>query len=433
MNRDTFTIGFMLFALFFGAGNLIYPPTLGIDAGTSYWAAISGFLLTGVGLPILAVTAISFVKDDARELANRVHPIFGLIFTSVVYLAIGPFFGIPRAATVGYEMSLEAFLDAPSPIVLFVFTLIFFVLVYFVSLNPSRMVDRIGQYLTPVLLLSIIALSIGALLLLDTPLDIPVEKYETSPFFTGFVEGYLTMDAIAALAFGIIVVNAFKERGITSKPNLVKSTLKAGLIAGIGLVAVYTALGWMGTKMASHGTYTNGGEILSSAAYVIFGNFGALLLGVIVVLACFTTSVGLVVAAGQFFMKILPLPYKWIILLVTLVSFAISNQGLNTIISVSVPVLTFVYPIAIVLILLTFMQKLFHNSKAVYRGAILLTVIVSLYDGLVAFGLELPRIAAFMEKLPFFEIGLGWVVPAAIGAVIGSFVSNDKKDTDAAS
>lgn len=131
MNKDTFTIGFMLFALFFGAGNLIYPPTLGIDAGTAYWAAISGFIITGVGLPILAVTAISFVKNDARELSDHVHPLFGLIFTSIIYLAIAPFFGIPRAATVAYEMSIEPFTKGSSPIALFIFTVIFFILVFY--------------------------------------------------------------------------------------------------------------------------------------------------------------------------------------------------------------------------------------------------------------------------------------------------------------
>lgn len=421
MKKDTFVIGFMLFALFFGAGNLIYPPTLGIDSGTSYWAAIAGFVITGVGLPILAVTAISFVKNDARELADRVHPLFGLIFTSVVYLAIGPFFGIPRAATVAFQMSVEPFTGSSSSIslILFIFTSIFFILVYVVSLNPSKMVDRIGQYLTPILLLAIIALSVGGFILLDSPVADPSTDYASSPFFTGFSEGYLTMDAIAALAFGIIVVNAFKERGITSQRELVKSTLKAGAITGTGLIIVYGSIGWIGTKMATVGTFENGGDILSSAAETMFGSFGALLLGVIVTLACFTTSVGLVVACGQFFSKITRFSYNWIIAFVTIVSYLTANQGLNTIISYSVPVLVFIYPIAIVLIILTFIEKLFHGAQAVFQGAILLTAVTSLYDGLVAFGVDLSSITPLMEKLPFFALGLGWIVPALIGGIVG--------------
>ncbi|MUK90692.1 branched-chain amino acid transport system II carrier protein [Ornithinibacillus sp. L9] len=419
MNKDTFTIGFMLFALFFGAGNLIYPPILGIESGTQYWSAIIGFVITGVGLPIVAITAISFVKNDARELADRVHPLFGLLFSAVIYLAIGPFFGIPRAATVGYEMSVVPFSGEGSNLTLFIFTVIFFSLVFLVSLNPSKMVNRIGQLLTPVLLFAILALSIGGFFLLDGHLGKPVEKYNTSPLFTGFVEGYLTMDAIASLAFGIIVVNAFKDRGVSNQRELIISTLKAGVITGIGLATVYTAIGWIGAKMASQGNFTNGGEILSSAATMIFGNFGSFVLGIIVTLACFSTSVGLVVALGQFFSKLTTLSYKWIILIVTIGSFIIANQGLNTIISYSVPVLVFIYPIAIVLILLTFMHRLFGGEKTVYRGAILFTAIISLYDGLIAYGLEMRHITEIMEKLPLFDIGLGWFFPAVIGGLLG--------------
>ncbi|HLS08647.1 branched-chain amino acid transport system II carrier protein [Lentibacillus sp.] len=418
MKKDTIIIGFMLFALFFGAGNLIYPPTLGIESGSSYWAAIAGFVITGVGLPILAVASVSYVKNDARELADRVHPLFGLVFTSLVYLAIGPFFGIPRAATVAFEMSIEPFTNATS-ILLFIFTTVFFLFVYIVSVNPSKMVDRVGQYLTPILLLAIIVLCIGGFLMLDSVSVNPADKYAETPLFTGFVEGYLTMDAIAALAFGIIVVNAFKDRGISTQKGLIQSTLKAGLVAGIGLTAVYTSMGWIGSKMASAGSFSNGGAILSGAADQMFGSFGALLLGIIVTLACFTTSVGLVVACGQFFHKLNGISYKWIITIVTLVSYLIANQGLNTIVSVSVPVLTFIYPIAIVLIILTFLNKWFDGSQAVYRGGILLTVVVALYDGITAFGFEMPVVTSAMQNLPFFSLGLGWIVPAIIGGMIG--------------
>lgn len=412
----------MLFALFFGAGNLIYPPTLGIDSGTSYIAAISGFVITGVGLPILAVSAISFVKDDPRELANRVHPWFGLFFTSLVYLAIGPFFGIPRAATVAYEMSINPFMSEANGRGLFIFTTLFFVLVYLVSLNPSKMVDRIGQVLTPILLLAIIIMSVGGFFLLKGPTETPHEKYASAPFFTGFIEGYLTMDAIAALAFGIIVVNAFKERGVTTQRNLVTSTLKSGVITGIALILVYASLGWIGVKMAAHDSFENGGEILSTATQIMFGNFGALLLGIIVTLACFTTSVGLVVATGQFFNKVAKIPYRWVILIVTGGSYLIANQGLDTIIAYSVPALVFIYPITIILVLLTLSQNVFNWTTAIYRGAVLFTALVSLYDGLKEFGYSLPTITPFMDKLPLAHVGLGWLFPSIVGAVIGGVI-----------
>lgn len=421
MNRDIFIIGFMLFSLFFGAGNLIYPPILGIEAGTAYWSAISGFIITGVGLPVLTVTAISFIKSDARELADRVHPLFGLVFTSIAYLTIGPFFGIPRAATVAYEMGIQPFTDH-SALILLAFTIIFFALVFWVSLNPTKMVDRIGQVLTPILILAIIALGIGSFLLLKNPLSAPIGQYAVMPFFTGFAEGYLTMDAIGALAFGIIVINAFKERGVIRQKDLITSTLKSGLVAGIALIVIYILIGLIGTEMAIHQPFRNGGEILSVAAYMIYGNFGTLLLGSIVVLACFTTTVGLVAACGQFFAKVTGLSYLNVILIVTIGGFIISNQGLDLIISYSTPVLVFIYPITIVLILLTFLYPFLKRPVYIYQGAILATAIISLHDSLVSFGVTMPVITAYMNMLPFATIGLGWLVPALIGGIIGKIL-----------
>ncbi|MYL40971.1 branched-chain amino acid transport system II carrier protein [Virgibacillus massiliensis] len=423
MSKDMFIIGFMLFALFFGAGNLIYPPVLGAEAGTSFVAAMTGFIITGIGLPIIAVTAISYVKNDARELGNHVHPLFGLLFTCLVYLAIGPFFGIPRAATVGYEMSVKPFLTDTSTQGLWLFTTIFFLATFLVSLNPSKLVDRIGQYLTPILFLAITILVIGGFAFFDQPLANPTGGYQDTPFFTGFIEGYLTMDAIAALAFGIIVVNTFKEKGITSRNAVILSTLKAGLVAGIGLIAVYASIGWLGAKFTEGEAYTNGGEILAQAASTLFGTTGTLLLGVIVTLACFTTSVGLVVATAQFFSKIIPLAYPWIASIITLISYLIANQGLDSIIRFSVPVLIFLYPIAIVLILLTFIHPLFKGRKAVYRGAIIFTSIFSLNDGLNELSVSLPYISNYITLLPLFDHGLGWVLPACVGGCIGYLVS----------
>ncbi|GAA0435898.1 branched-chain amino acid transport system II carrier protein [Lentibacillus halophilus] len=425
MKKDVWIIGFMLFALFFGAGNLIYPPTLGLESGTTYWAAIAGFIITGVGLPIMAVTAISTVKNGAAELADRVHPLFGAIFTAVVYLAIGPFFGIPRAATVAFEMSVEPFTSV-SPFLLFLFTIIFFLLVYLVSINPSKMADRIGEFLTPLLLLAIVILCIGGILLLDGGTQNPASAYATAPSFTGFVEGYLTMDAIGGLAFGIIVIQAFNDRGVSSRKQLISATLKAGVIAGIGLSCVYAALGWIGTRMGTSETFANGGDILAAAADTMFGHFGTMLLGIIVALACFTTSVGLVAACAQFFHKRTPLSYKQIAAVVTIVSFLIANQGLNTIIRVSVPVLTFIYPIVIVLIALTFLNRLFGGAAYVYRGAILMTGVVSLYDGLIDFGISMPALTSMMEHLPFFASGIGWLVPALIGGIGGYVIQRNR-------
>ncbi|WP_082232562.1 branched-chain amino acid transport system II carrier protein [Halobacillus massiliensis] len=422
--RDTVFIGFMLFALFFGAGNLIYPVSLGMEAGTSYWPAIIGFVLTGVGLPIITVAAISLVKNGAIELAGRVHPMFAIIFTSIIYLAIGPFFGIPRAANVGFEMGIAPWTGGITATGLLLFTIVFFILVFITSLNPSKLVDTVGQYLTPVLFIAIIGLVIGSFFLLDGQAQPPAEKYSSQPFSSGFIEGYLTMDAIAALAFGIIVITALRERGVTSPKEITYRSVQAGLVTAAGLTAVYICIGWIGTKMASEGTYESGSMVLSAAADLMYGNIGTLLIGVIVLLACFTTCVGLTVACGQFFSKRFSrFSYKAVITFITIVSFAISNLGLNEIIAYSVPVLVFLYPIAIVLVILTFIGRFFSHSPYIYRGVVFLTAVVSLYDGLVEFGLPMSFAEPFITSLPFAEFSLGWIIPALIGGLAGWVIS----------
>lgn len=421
-SRDIVFIGLMLFALFFGAGNLIFPPLLGQQAGENFWPAIMGFIVTGVGLPIVTVMAISLAKEGVQELANRIHPIFAIGFTVIVYLAIGPFFGIPRGANVAYEMGLKPFLSSTGSLSLFLYTFFFFLLVYWVSLNPSKLVDRIGSVLTPFLLGAIILLVGGSFFKLDAPLGGIEEKYVENPFITGFLEGYLTMDTIAALAFGIVVINAIQQKNVTDRKLIVRTTAKASVIAGLGLIFVYVTVGLLGAKMVSIGSYENGGEILTEAARYIFGPMGMVLLGLIVTLACFTTCVGLVAACSQYFSKLTPkLSYKRCVTLITLFSLMVANLGLSQIISISVPVLVVIYPLTIVLVFLAIFHRLFQGSRAVYGGSMLTTGLVSLYDGLKTLGFEVNVVSDLLQILPLYNDGLGWLLPAFIGG-IGGFI-----------
>ncbi|HZG70720.1 MAG TPA: branched-chain amino acid transport system II carrier protein [Chondromyces sp.] len=430
--KDILFIGLMLFALFFGAGNLIFPPFLGMEAGTSFWPAIIGFVVTGVSLPVLAVVAIALAKNGIMSIARTVHPIFGLIFTVAVYLAIGPFFGIPRGASVAYEMGVKPFQSADaSSLFLTLFMVFFFAIVYGLSLNPSKLVDRIGQLLTPDLLLAIAALCVTAFVRFDAPLQPPTEKYAETPFFKGFLEGYLTMDTIAALAFGIIVINALKEKGVKEKGQLIKATVSAGIVAGIGLTLVYGSVGWIGAKLASAGPFENGAIILTESAQLLFGPAGKVLLGAIVGLACLTTCIGLVSACSQFFHENWPkVSYKAFVGLLTLVSFLIANIGLDGIISISVPVLVMLYPFAIVLVGLTFLRPLFKGSRKVYVGAVLMTGIFSLNDGLAALGMKIEALEALLSIVPLYSVGLGWVLPAIAGGVIGWIIDQVCKSPD---
>ncbi|WP_078410365.1 branched-chain amino acid transport system II carrier protein [Priestia abyssalis] len=417
--KDTMFVGLMLFALFFGAGNLIFPPFLGQEAGKNFWPAIFGFIITGVGLPFLTVIAIALAKDGVKTLGNRVHPVFGLIFATAVYLSIGPFMGIPRGANVAFEMGIKPFLSGErSGIALLIFTILFFALVYWVSLNPSKLVDRIGSLLTPVLLAAIAFIGAGSLMKYNGPLGDTTAKYVASPVFSGFMEGYLTMDTIAALAFGIVVVTSIQSKGVTEQSLVVKAVVKAGLVAGIGLAAVYVVVGLLGAKM--NGTFDNGGAILTTAAKALYGQFGVMLLGLIVMLACFTTCVGLIVATSQYFEKLVPaVSYKTLVTVITAVSFLIANLGLNQIIALSVPVLIIIYPITIVLVGMSFFHKAFGGSRLVYAGALLGAGIVSLFDGLKMFGMAAEMAISLFEKIPLYGVGLGWFIPALAGGIVG--------------
>lgn len=421
--RETVTLGLMLFALFFGAGNMIFPPALGQAAGTNVWTAMLGFVVTGVGLPLLGVAAIGMTGGDLQTLAKRVHPLYGIVFTFIVYLAIGPFLAIPRTGTVAFEMGLLPFLSEgakASGVSLFLFTLVYFAVTFWLCLHPSKLMDRIGKVLTPALLLIIAIVCVQALLHPVGEVGKPSEAYQAAPFFKGFVEGYLTLDALAAMVFGIVVTSAIEGRGITERKKVTLSTLKAGMIAAVGLALVYLALGYLGATSISLGASDNGGTILTALVQRLFGPIGLLLLGMAVALACLTTSVGLVTACSHYFSQTVPrIPYKVMAAVLCLFSAAVANVGLTQLIAFSVPVLVAIYPLGIVLMLLSFLHKLFKGYRAVYAGASLATGAISLVDGAKQMGLPVEAVATLYASLPLYQEGIGWLLPAVIGAVVG--------------
>ncbi|MEI2400826.1 branched-chain amino acid transport system II carrier protein, partial [Paenibacillus phytohabitans] len=223
---DTLFIGFMLFSMFFGAGNLIFPPFLGAGAGTNFWSAMLGFIVTGVGLPVLVIFAVSLVKGGAQAMGDRVHPVFSTVFMVAVYLCIGPFLAIPRNANVAFEMGITPFLpeSTNTALILLLFSVIFFGVVYFISLNPSKMEQYMGRFIAPTLVVAIVILITVGLFKMDTPFLSPTEGYQSGAFFTGFLEGYNTMDALASLAFGIVILNAIQKRGIQNRSQLTQYT-----------------------------------------------------------------------------------------------------------------------------------------------------------------------------------------------------------------
>ncbi|MED3983996.1 branched-chain amino acid transport system II carrier protein [Peribacillus simplex] len=425
--------GLMLFALFFGAGNLIFPAMLGQSAGTNLWSASLGFIITGVGLPFITILAFGFSgKNDVQSLASRAHPLFGIIFTVVLYLSLGPLFALPRTGSVSYEIGIKPFLSNDVGFLpLLIFTIIYFGIACLLSINPSKMLDIVGKILTPLLLIFIGILIVVAIINPMGEIQSPTAKYSDNSFFNGFKEGYLTMDTLAGFAFGIIVINAIKDKGITSRKEVLGFCMKAGLIAATLLVIVYTSITYVGaTSVEKLGQLGNGGDVLAQASNHFFGPAGAVLLGLIVIAACLTTSIGLITACSTYFNKILPtVSYKSYVVIFSVFSAAVANVGLAKLISITVPVLTALYPVAIILIVLTFFHSFFKGKSEVYLGSLLLTAIISVMDGIVASGIKMEVVSdLFTQYLPLYSVGVGWVIPAIIGGVLGYMIYLIKGD-----
>ncbi|MDR7237964.1 branched-chain amino acid transport system II carrier protein [Neobacillus drentensis] len=432
-----FVIGVMLFALFFGAGNLIFPAALGQNAGSNVWMAVTGFLITGIGLPFLGILAMGLSgSKNLEELASRVHPLYGIIFTSLLYLTIGPFFAAPRTGAVAYDIGIAPFVnEGYGQIGLIVFTALFFIVTLWFSLNPAKLVDRVGKILSPAIIVLIFILLVMVIIKPLGSIEAPQEAYANGAFMKGFMEGYNTMDALASLVFGIIVINSIRAMGITSTRGILIASAKSGLIATIFLGIIYVGVAYLGaTSTGTFGLFDTGGPVLGKASFYYFGTFGTVMLSVIILLACLTTSIGLMTACGEYFHTLVPkVSYKMWVLIFSLVSFVIANFGLSNIINYSIPVLMFLYPLAVALMLLTFLSKLFNHSRLVYVAAISVTFLISIIDGFKTFcdllGMEyfgwLTHIVSFYERvLPFYKNGLGWLLPVLITIFItGIFAS----------
>ena len=434
--KEILAVASMLFGMFFGAGNLIFPVSMGQLAGSHMWQAAAGFLITGVGLPLLGVAALGISrKEGLLELSSLVGKRYGLFFTCVLYLTIGPFFAIPRCATVSYTVGVEGIVQGASHGAgLAVFSFVFFAIVLFFSLRPGEIMTWIGKVLNPVFLLCLGLLLIRALASPGGEIGsvVPMAGYVDSAFFTGLLEGYNTMDALAGLAFGIIVVESIRGLGVKEPGEVAKNTVKAGIFSSILMAVIYLLVTVMGAQ--SRGIFEaaeNGGTALARIAGYYFGSAGALILAATVTVACLKTAVGLITSCGRTFVKLFPNgpSYRFWAVGFSVLSFGIANLGLNVILDYSAPVLMFLYPLAISLIALTFLSGLFGGDQAVFAWTTGFTAAGAIFDFLRALpdavkdGTWIGRAADFGSGLlPFSAIGFGWICPAVIGFAIGMAV-----------
>ncbi|XVG95570.1 branched-chain amino acid transport system II carrier protein [Eubacteriales bacterium KG127] len=435
--KDYILLASMLFGMFFGAGNLIFPVHMGQLAGANMWPAVVGFCLTGVGLPLLGVAALGISKSEGLfHMSSMVGKKFAYFFTVALYLTIGPLFAIPRTATVSYQVGIAPFIpDSMSKTGLAIFSFIFFAAVLFFSLKPSGIMTWIGKILNPVFLvfLGILIVAVFVSPMGSVNSNPPMDNYIEKSFFTGFLEGYNTMDALASLAFGIVLIDSIKRLGVNTPKQISLSTIKAGVLSVILMAAIYCALTIAGAQSRGViGMTEDGGIALSLIAKHYFSKLGALILGSTITFACLKTAIALVTACGETFSKILPMKwsYKAYAIGFSVFSFALANVGLSNIIAYSIPVLIFLYPLTIVLIFLGLVGGLFNYNKTVFSVTMTFTVLAAILDLIKA--LPLPAsvtggvfkglfevFKSISAALPFNDFGMGWIVPATIGFVLG--------------
>lgn len=425
-------LGLLLFAMFLGAGNTIFAPMVGQAAGNELWLPMSGFLITGVGLVLLAIVALSMAGGTVEQLAGRVHPVFSLVFCLLLFLALGPLYVNPRTTSVVYEITIKPILGSEltqGPWALLVFSVIFTLLGVYLSLNPSKLVDRIGKVITPVFSILLIVIVAKSIITPMGELHDPVDPYREGAFLTGFTEGYGTMDALAALVFAGIFIQSIRGQGITTRKGVALTFFKAGMITVVGLALLHLSLAWIGgSSVDAIGRPDNGGTVISEAARTLLGYPGVLMIGLVILLTGITTLVACLTAVADYFAKKFPkLAYKQWVWVHAAVGLVIANFGLNTVLSAALPILFLLYPLGMTLIVLTLSDRVFGGRRPVYIGAMIGAGLVAILDAIKAVGPLADELNAWFSWLPMFAEGGGWILPALAGGLVGFIVSKTKR------
>ncbi|WHP06390.1 branched-chain amino acid transport system II carrier protein [Acinetobacter corruptisaponis] len=408
---DIIALGFMTFALFIGAGNIIFPPIVAQQAGEHVWLAAFGFLITAVGLPVMTIMALSRMQGSIEVISSPLGRFASLLLTIVCYLSVGPLFATPRTATVSYEIGFAPYFGTSSSSLL-IYSVIYFAFVAAVSLYPNKLLDTVGHVLAPLKIVALAVLGIAAFAIPTGYISPPINHYVNSPVSEGFVSGYLTMDTLGALVFGIVIIQAIQSRGVTDSKLITKYAIIASLIAGVGLTLVYISLFKLG--LGSHevaANADNGAVILHAYVQHAFGDLGSLFLTGLIFLACMVTAIGLTCACAEYFNELTSLPYKLLVFILIGFSLLISNLGLTKLIAFSVPVLSAIYPPAIVVIMLSFFWKHWNKPSLVVGSVTAIAFLFGIVEAIKAAGFT-KKLPQFIDHLPLSEQNLAWLLPS---------------------
>ena len=410
--REVLVTAFALFSLFFGAGNLILPPFLGYSSGNDWFIVTIGFAITAVFIPILGILAHAKLQGTMFDFGKKVSPIFSSIYCFAVYI-IAISLPAPRTASVTHEMAIAPFFNSSALLT----STIYFALVFVFVLNRSKILDLIGQYLTP--LIGLILLSIIFIGIVTSPVAVS-QTFLEAPIVNGILEGYQTFDAIGAVVVGAVIVISLNLKGNNSYNDKKEFIAKSGWIAGGGLLVIYAGLILCGslfqTEFPKDATRI---EILTGLSTFTLGHIGTLILSVLVALACFTTAVGIVTGTCDYvkgLFKDSQVAYVITAILGCLIGILVGSFNVSFIIDIALPALMFIYPITIILILLNLLPDQ-YASKLVFRLVVFVTILFSIPDFL-QFLIAKEKVQFLLDIIPFSNFSLGWVIPATITFIL---------------
>lgn len=413
------TLGFALFAMFFGAGNLLLPPLIGVEVGSNYFVAMLAFGLTGILLPFTGILSVVFSGDNFNDLGNRVNKYLAPILGTIIMISIGPLIAIPRTAATTFEVGIKPFLPNLDPMY---GSIIFFTVTFILAIKPSKVVDVIGNYLTPVLLV-LLAILISVGIIYPAADFLPSEKTVLESFSKGFIEGYQTLDVLASVIFAGIIISAATNKGYTDKKSKSQIVIIAGLLSTFCLLFVYGGLIYLGSTSGISDVKISRAQLLIEISRHLLGQYGLIAISLCMAFACLTTAIALTTAVGTFFEKMTngKVKYFTIVIICTLISFGLSIKGVDEIINFAYPPLAFVYPITITLVIYVVLFGKYVKSKAPYVFALIASTIIGLLGLLKIVGLLDKQTISSLNYIPFFEYDLGWIIPSAIGFIFGLF------------
>ena len=408
--------------MLFGAGNLIFPPMVGYVVGDKWVSAAAGFFITGIGFPLLAILSSALAGKELDDFADKVSPLFSKIFNVVLILAIGPFLAIPRTGATAFELMLLPHINGNNEMYKYGFLVCYFIIVFLFSIKANAVIERIGKILTPILLIILAVIVVKGVFF---PMGEPAAKEISNTFRYGFYNGYQTMDTLAAIIFSSIILKAIRNgRTLTAKQEM-SFLSNSSMIAVCGLSIVYGGLLYIGATSYGvlHSTGTT--QLLTDIVNKLLGKEGNLALGICVAGACLTTAIGLTATVGDYFSGLLKVSYEKIVIGTVILSFIFAGFGVDTIVKVSAPILTFLYPIAIILIVLNCFKKYISSDKT-YLGAVIGAGIIGFFEMTQTLGINLQFLNKIYIKLPLQTFGLAWVMPSLIFAVLFSIIFKKK-------